>query len=358
MYASSEFQIAAPAEGVQKQLNWLQADDRGDCGLKVMYKIDASNRYWSATRPTLTSRGHVGAGRSEHTKALLLAAALFCGVSVSWGAQAGSSYLAVWSSDKQNDDHRLNTDFLAIIDADPRSSTYGKVVNTATMERVPGTNLLNDLGFTGALGLTAKYNLPAKGIPSNVLNEAHHISHEPIAVGRHRYLYLGGLISANVFRCDVADPLDIPDCRLITTAKDVKNFSGIDDFARAPNGNLLVTYMGAKDLTTPGGLVELALDGRVVGEYAAAKIGGPHSLPTERQRVTDTGLLAHPHGIDVRPDLNLVVTSDYAEPLSLATSASVDAVTEDMGTTVRFWKLSDLAAWAKGDRAITDRAGP
>ena len=144
MYASSEFQIAAPAEGVRKQLNWLQADDRGDCGLKVMYKIDASNRYWPATRPTLTSRGHVGAGRPNIPQALLLAAALFCGVSVSWDAQAGSSYLAVWSSDKQNHDHRLNTDFLAIVDADPRSSTYGKVVNTATMEHLPGTNLLDE----------------------------------------------------------------------------------------------------------------------------------------------------------------------------------------------------------------------
>lgn len=102
---------------------------------------------------------------------------------VSWNAHAGSSYLAVWSSDKQNDDQRLNTDFLAIIDADPRSATYGKVVNTASVARVGGANLLNELGFTGPLGLTTKYNLPGKGIPSNVLNEAHHMTHEPIVVG-------------------------------------------------------------------------------------------------------------------------------------------------------------------------------
>ena len=44
---------------------------------------------------------------------------------------------------------------------------------------------------------------------------------------------------------------------------------------------------------------------------------------------------------------NLVVTSDYADPLSLATSASVDGGTEDMGTTVRFWKLSDLEGRAR-----------
>jgi hypothetical protein len=265
------------------------------------------------------------------------------------GTQAGSSYLAVWASDKEKQDDRPNTDFLAILDADPRSPTYGKVVNTATLERVPGENLLNDLGLTEALGLTAKYALPPAGIPSDALNEAHHMTHEPIAVGRHRYLYLGGLISANVFRCDVADPLRIPTCPLITRASDVASFSGIDDFVRLPNGNLLVSYMGAKNLTTPGGLVELDLDGGVVGEYQAARPGGPTRYRPSVNGVTDTGLLAHPHGIAIRPDLDLVATADYAEPLSLAVAAGVGSGTQDLGTTVRFWKLSDLA---RGPTAI------
>ena len=60
----------------------------------------------------------------------------------------GSSYLAVWSSDKESNDPSLNTDFLAIIDADPTSPTYGKVVDTASLQNIPGTNLLNDLGLT------------------------------------------------------------------------------------------------------------------------------------------------------------------------------------------------------------------
>jgi hypothetical protein len=310
-----------------------------------MQEIRVTNRRWSTFRRLASVPGRVRGGDAAHArKAALLAAALACALTASWSASAGSSYLAVWSSDKEKDANRGSTDFLAIIDADPRSSTYGKVVNTASLERVAGTNLLNDLGLTGPLGLTTKYNLPATGIPSNVLNEAHHMSHEPIAVGRHRYLYLGGLISANVFRCDVADPLQIPECPLVTSAKDVQNFSGVDDFAQAPNGNLLVTYMGAKDLTTPGGLVELAPDGAVVGEYPAAKAGGPTRYMPSIHGVTDTGLLAHPHGLDVRPDLNLVVASDYADPLSMATSATLDGVTEDCGTTVRFWKLSDLKA--------------
>src|SRR5690242_12252486 len=67
-------------------------------------------------------------------------------------AQAASSYLAVWASDKETDDRPgvLDTDFLAIIDADPKSRTYGKVVNTASLQSRPGTNLLNDLGLTNA----------------------------------------------------------------------------------------------------------------------------------------------------------------------------------------------------------------
>src|ERR1700751_594226 len=60
--------------------------------------------------------------------------------------------------------------------------------------------------------------------------------------------------------------------------------------------------------------------------------------------VRDTGLLAHPHGIDIRKDLNLLVTSDFADPLSLATAATVEGITEDCGTTVRFWDLSNLEA--------------
>ncbi len=296
--------------------------------------------------PAWTSRGIAAALFIGMRRGLLFIGASACAAAASWAAHAGSSYLAVWSSDKETDDRPgvLNEDFLAVIDADPKSRTYGKVVNTASMESVPGTNLLNDLGLTGALGLTEKYGLTPAGIPSDALNEAHHMTHDPIVIGRRSYLYMGGLISANIFRCDVTDPLRIRTCPLVTTAKDVTSFSGIDDFLQAPNGNVLVTYMGAKNLTTPGGVVEIGVDGTVVGEYAAAKPGGPARYMPNVNGVTDTGLLAHPHGIDARPDLDLLVTSDYADPLTLATSPTLQGETEDCGTTVRFWKLSDLKA--------------
>ena len=136
------------------------------------------------------------------SRPLWFSGTLACALGTSWAAQAGSSYLAVWSSDKETDDKRgvLNADFLAIIDAHPKSRTYGKVVNTASLESLAGANLLNDLGFTDMLDLTSKYGLPATRLPSDALNEAHHMTHDPIVIGKHSYLYMGGLISANVFR--------------------------------------------------------------------------------------------------------------------------------------------------------------
>jgi hypothetical protein len=67
-------------------------------------------------------------------------------------------------SDRDPAKGSLNTDFLAIIDADPRSPTYGKVVNTASLQHVSGMNLLNDLGYTDALGLTTQYGFPPTGM--------------------------------------------------------------------------------------------------------------------------------------------------------------------------------------------------
>ena len=76
---------------------------------------------------------------------------------------ATSSYLAVWSSDKEKRRPALRTPTSWRSSTRiPAPPTYGKVVNTASLQRVPGKNLLNDLGFTGALGLTAKYNLPSR----------------------------------------------------------------------------------------------------------------------------------------------------------------------------------------------------
>lgn len=251
------------------------------------------------------------------------------------------TFLLVWSSDKGTDDHQQDADFVAVIDADSQSPTYGKIVNTAAIEAAPGKHLLAKLGL-------------APGLPSNLLNEAHHMNTTPlIGPNGHKYLFPGGLISANIFKCDVTDPLHIPPCALAVDSTEVNATSGTDDIKVLPNGNLIATYMGFQNgplptllptLTSPGGLVEFTPDGTVVAEYAAAKAGGPTRYRPSVHGETDTGLLAHPHGIDLRPDLDVLITSDYACPFSLATSTSTDQQHQDLGTTVRIWKLSNLGA--------------
>ena len=242
------------------------------------------------------------------------------------------SYLLVWSSDKGTDDGVQNPDFLAVVDANPDSLTYGKVINTASLPCIPGANLLDELGI-------------APGTSSCVLNEAHHMSEE-IYIDpktKRKYLFAAGLLSANIFRFDVTDPQHIPQAELVVSSRAVTQFSGADDILFLPNGNLIASYMGAKNLTTPGGLVEFSPSGTVIGEYSGVRAGGPQRYVPSISGVTDAGLLAHPHGISLRPDLDILISSDFADPLSLAISTSSNMM-QDFGTTLRVWKLSDLKA--------------
>lgn len=242
------------------------------------------------------------------------------------------SYLLVWSSDQGTDDGVQDGDFLAVIDANVRSKTYGKIVHTAALPCVPNANLLDEIGL-------------APGVSSCILNEAHHMSEEVYIdpKTRRKYIFAAGLISANIFKFDVTDPLNIPTAELIVDSRELAKFSGADDILFLPNGNLIASYMGSKGLTTPGGLVEFTPDGVVVGEYDAAKPGGPVRYVPSINGVTDTGLLAHPHGIALREDLNVLISSDFADPVSLAASSAANML-QDFGTTVRIWNLSNLSA--------------
>lgn len=277
---------------------------------------------------------------NRKTKCSILAMALLGLASVLYlpGAEAKpSDYLLVWASDKGTDDGHQDADFLAVIDANPKSKSYGKVVNTASLPCITGENLLDELGI-------------APGVSSCILNEAHHMTEELWVdpATQHKYLFVAGLISANIFKFDVTDPLHIPTATLHVRSRDVHNFAGTDDLHFLPNGHVIATYMGSKGLTTPGGLVEFSpglppSGGGFIAEYAAAKAGGPTRYVPSINGVTDTGLLAHPHGIDVRPDLGILGISDYADPFSLAASTPANQI-QDLGTTVRVYRLSNLAA--------------
>ncbi len=421
-----------------------------------------------------------------------------------------------------------DADFIGVIDADPRSPTYGQVVNTAEMPAVNGQHLLSDtddfvdealdlalqLATTGTtlpggladvglnpseqgdiLGGVPNFDFPNNGLPaivpapSSVLNEPHHHSVYPyVAPDGSINAYYGGLISSNIFGCDISDPMHVKPaagttledlglhadattnlCGLSATGRDFA-FSGLDDLEYNPaNSKYYTTMMGAGGqfagayspsspsgsslppvLTTPGGLlvfdpstatpiVEVSAiptapvfghgtftgngpqgtDSDANGLYANAAPGemlgpkryaprvqlnagglngdgqcvpgdlttavGPNAfnlcvpgvapfnqlgpdtgavdLANGINEGPDTGILAHPHGIGLRTDLNgtiadkdgnvvgttngILMTSDYADPVSLALQSGGQGAAgshQNFGTTVRLWDLGNVEA--------------
>ena len=157
---------------------------------------------------------------------------------------------------------------------------------------------------------TATNHLPSVVLaPSSILNEAHHHSVVPTVFpdGSVSAFY-GGLISANIFGCDISDPMHIhpsPNstlenislhgsqtenlCGLSVSGAVSNTLTGTDDLDWNPiTGHYYTTLMGAGAnrgnfsnsgnvsvslppvLTTPGGLQELdPFTGTVVGEYVA-----------------------------------------------------------------------------------------
>ena len=194
-------------------------------------------------------------------------------------------YLFVWAGDQA----RSNPDFLAVINFDEQSPQYGSVIQT-----VP-------LAGAGATG-----------------NEPHHVGIS--ADGR--ILAAGGLLSVlkgqpEIFFFDVSDPRST---RFIASV-DAPLSSVTDDFEPLPGGGFLVTMMGSATGHAPGRVVEFDRDQKIVAEH-------PQNPPAEG---------FNPHGISVRPDLNLMVTSDFICPTS--TLHSMPGGLELRGS-VRVWDLS------------------
>jgi len=203
----------------------------------------------------------------------------------SHGPEARTLY--VWASDQA----RVAPDFLAVIDFDRFSNTYGKVLRT-----VP---------------------LPP---PGNVGNEAHHC-HTSID---QRILACGGLLSVlkgqnDIFFFDISNAR-FPKFLFSTRAP---NSSITDDFLPLPGGGFLVTNMGSATGGAGGRVVEFDRNLKLVGEF-------PTTLP-------DDGAF-NPHGIDADFSKNLLVTSDFVNPV---TTLNVWPGDVELRSSLRFWNLRE-----------------
>ena len=194
-------------------------------------------------------------------------------------------HLFVWAGDQA----RTNPDFLAVINFDEHSNSYGKVITTLP---------LPEPGATG--------------------NEPHHVGLS--ADGK--VLGAGGLLSVlkgqnEIFFFDVSNPI----APTFLSSVNPPLSSITDDFDPLPQGGFLVTMMGGPMGHAPGRVVEFNKNLQLVAEY-------PENPP-------DDGF--NPHGIAVRPELNLMVTSDFVCP---ATTLLAMPGMVDFRGSIRVWNLA------------------
>jgi len=216
---------------------------------------------------------------SEVTKIVITAAIGLMGTSVVLAddtshGEPSEKTLYIWAGDQAH----IAPDFLAVIDFDQKSKKYGQVIKT-----VP---------------------LPP---PGNVGNEAHHChlnSNKTI-------LGCGGLLSLlkgqnGIFFFDVSDARNP---RFLLSTKAVES-AMTDDFLPIENGGFLISQMGSATGGAPGRIAEF--DGQM--HFVTNHFGAVSMFEEWPKNPPLDGF--NPHGISARPDLNLMMTSDFILPSS------------------------------------------
>lgn len=225
--------------------------------------------------------------RTEYAAAtLVLAASLGAAAPAPVAAAAAArpgSYVYVWAGDADEKD----SDFLAVVDADPASATYAKIVST-----VP-------VGARATMPHHTEYESP----PANML-------------------FVNGWKAGHTFVVDLTDPLRP---RLASQFKSAGGYSFPHSFGRLPNGNVLAVFQSKGEAyAPPGGLLELDSTGRVIRATSSATPAIPDSLNW-------------PYSLAVHPAIDRVITTstDMGMP-PFETWQTHDT------NHVQLWSISDL----------------
>ncbi|MFZ0661087.1 MAG: hypothetical protein WAM66_00205 [Acidobacteriaceae bacterium] len=190
-------------------------------------------------------------------------------------------YLFAWTGDAAGH----GNDFLAVIDADPASPTYGRLM--ATLATHQQTKLVHH----------TEYVMPPGGM-----------------------LFASDYGAGRTFLFDLRNPLHP---QVAATFLDIDGFSDPHSYVRLPNGHVLVTFQHTRN-TDPaialhsGALVELDAKGNFVRASSTADTAFPHALLV-------------PYSLVVLPALDRVVS----------TNSAMD-IRDGYGTTYQVWRLSDL----------------
>lgn len=189
-------------------------------------------------------------------------------------------YLFAWTGDV---DHKGN-DFLAVIDADPQSSSYGKLLTTIATDQ-PTQQIHH-----------TEYVMPESGM-----------------------LFANDHLAGRTFIFDLRDPLHP---KIAASFTDRAGYMHPHSYVRLPNGHVLATFQHAHHASTPGlsgGLVELDNQGNVIRSTSSYDPAFPKAL-------------LWPYGLVVLPDIDRV----------LVTNSSMHDSEVLSGVTYQLYRLSDL----------------
>jgi hypothetical protein len=202
----------------------------------------------------------------------------------------GADLLYVWAGDADQAD----PDFLAVIDAEPGSAHYGRVLTTVPVD--------------------GRGNVP------------HHTEYE-LTPGQ--LLFANGWGTGRTFLFDLSTPAQ-PRAAGSFTGRG--GYTHPHSYARLPNGNVLATFQSTDDgYAPPGGLVELDQQ----GEFVRAVSGAAPGIP-DRETWT--------YSLLVLPDLDRVVTTNTRMGMAAEwyDTTHVHADADVQSTHVQVWRLSDL----------------
>lgn len=191
-----------------------------------------------------------------------------------------SPYVYVWAGDA--DAAEGDTDFLAVVDADPESPTYGSVLATAPV---------------GSVG-----------------NDPHHAEMVAPTDG---LLFANGFDRNRTFLFDLSSPAEPV---LAGELDEIPGFAYPHSFYRLANGHVLTTFQRGtiEGQGETGGLAEFDADGTLIRVTSAAD-------------PDFDGDIIRPYSAEVFPDIDRVLTTNFSMTL------------ERTDNVVQVWRLSDLS---------------
>lgn len=192
-----------------------------------------------------------------------------------------SPYLFVLTGD--HSEAAPNADFISVLDVNPASPTYGRVVSTTPV------------GTSRGMPHHSEFNMPTGG----------------------RALFGNAFLAGKVVLIDLADP---GNPRISRTIDSVPGYRRPHSFWRHPDGRVIATlqFGDGKREGDPGGLALFSPDGELLRVSSAAD----SAFPGARLRV---------YAIDGSPETDRIIT----------TSSPMD--TEATAHVVQLWRLSDLS---------------